>query len=224
MKAADLISTIIKPIQLGTSIEEALELMDSYAVSHLPVVEDSKVIGMISSEDIYTIDLKEFISEHMETGVIYRIGEMMHEFEIMKFFAETDYTTLAVVNEKDEFVGIISHLDLMSEIQTRMMRMMPFNAEGGIITLDMKRIDYHLSEIARIVESNDMKIITLYVGQPFENSPSIEVNIRVDRPDIKGLLATFERFNYNVTSTSLSNTDWQEMEDRYKAFIKYLNL
>lgn len=224
MKAADLISTLLKPIVLGATAEEALDLMNSLGVSHLPVVENSKAIGMIACEDIYALNADEFISAYIETGVIYRIGDLTHEFEILKFFSETDYSTLAVVNEKDEFQGIISLIDLMSEMQTRMSRMMPFTGQGGIITLDMKRIDYHLSEIARIVESNDMKIIRLHVGQPFENSPNIEVNLKVDRPDIRGLLATFERFNYNISSTLLSNTDWEEMEERYKAFIKYLNL
>ncbi len=224
MKAIDLISTVLKPLVIGNTVEEALEMMNSYSVSHLPVLDNNKVIGMVASEDIYMQDLSAYISEYMESGVIYRIGELMHEFEILKFFSETDYTTLAVINEKDEFVGIVSQSDLINEVQTRLARLMPFKGEGGIITLEMKRIDFHLSEIARIVESNDMKVLELYVGQPFENSAIIEVNLKVDRPDIRGLLATFERFNYNITSTVLSSTDWAEMEERYKAFIKYLNL
>lgn len=224
MKASDLISTIIKPVVLGTDVAEALEQMNSCGVSHLPVIEGTKVLGMVCAADLYMLQPDEYVSDHIETGTVYRIAELTHEFEMLRFFAESDYSTLAVVNEKDEFLGVIAAIDLISELETRMGRLLPFGKEGGIVTLEMKKMDLHVSEIARIVESNDMKIVELYVGQPFDQSPTIEVHLRVDRPDIKSLLATFERFNYNVISTTLSDADWQEMEDRYKAFLRYLNL
>jgi CBS domain-containing protein len=223
MKASDLISHTLKPAVLGTDVEEVLELLNSLSVSCLPVVDGNKVLGMISVAELYMLQPDDFISDYIQTAKVFRISDLTHEFEMMRFFAESDYPVLAVVNEKDEFIGIVSALDLISELEVRMGRMLPFGKSGGIVTLEMKRTDLHMSEIARIVESNDMKIVALYVGQPYDQSPDIEVHLRVDRPDIKSLLATFERFNYNIVSSTLSHADWQEMEDRYKAFLKYLN-
>jgi len=54
MIARQLISETITPLRSSETGAGALELMDEMRVSHLPIVEDEELIGLISDTDILT--------------------------------------------------------------------------------------------------------------------------------------------------------------------------
>jgi CBS domain-containing protein len=59
-----------KPIfvDCDTSIDDCMELMTDKFIRHLPVLENGKMIGLVSIGDIvkYIIDEKNFIIENLE--------------------------------------------------------------------------------------------------------------------------------------------------------------
>lgn len=70
-------------------------------------------------------------------------------------------------------------------------------AENSIIILEVPLIDYTLTEIARIVESNNVHIMALNTT-PMSGGEDLLVSLKLDTDDITPLLRSFERFNYNV--------------------------
>ena len=84
--------------------------------------------------------------------------------------------------------------------------------------------DYSLSELSRLVESNDIKITGLLIRQAKGTENRIEVILKLNRSDIRSLLATLSRYNYQVTSESVNQEDLDFLKDRYNSFIKYLNI
>ncbi|MSQ79562.1 MAG: CBS domain-containing protein [Flavobacteriaceae bacterium] len=224
MFASALIEKELLPLQRRMAVGEAMEILNGFGLAHLPVMFDGKAIGVVSVEDIYTVGLDEPIDEFIKTEQIFRVYENIHEFELTRFFGQSNYSSLAVVDAADNFIGIVSLQNLIHQMTMRFSHIHPGQEYGGIITLEMRSNDYSLSEIGRIVESSDAKILALYVGRMEENSPMIEVSLQVDRPDVKNILASFERFSYNVKASHISEEEWAMLQERYNALMKYLNM
>lgn len=58
-------------IELNASLEEAINLMQSHGIRHLPVLEDKKIVGIVSQRDVLTHFGKAW-SEKL------RVKEIMH--------------------------------------------------------------------------------------------------------------------------------------------------
>jgi hypothetical protein len=70
-------------------------------------------------------------------------------------------------------------------------------AENSLIIIEIPLKDYMLTEIARIVESNNAHILTLSV-LPISGGLELLVSLKLDISDLTTVLRSFERFNYNV--------------------------
>ena len=91
-----------------------------------------------------------------------------------------------------------------------------------IIELNNKT-DYVLSDIARIVEGNDAHILSLYFNvEP--DSGKHAVTIKVDSTEIKHIVATFERYQYQVKAYFQESDMVEIIKDRYDSLMNYLNI
>ena len=71
---------------------------------------------------------------------------------------------------------------------------------GAIIILELNQNDYVLSQIAQIVESQDMKILGLYVSSEID-STKMEVTIKLNKYEIQSLIKALNRYNYTIKAT-----------------------
>lgn len=93
-----------------------------------------------------------------------------------------------------------------------------------IIQLEMGSYDYSLSEIARIVEENDAKIVGLTVDTIPEDPGRIVVSILVNKADCTAIVKSFYRYNYNILNTFSSPEENSDLLDRYSLLMRYLNV
>ena len=96
--------------------------------------------------------------------------------------------------------------------------------ESCVIQLEMGAYDYSLSEIARIVEENDAKIMGLTVDSIPEEPGRIMVSILVNKADCGGIIQSFYRYNYNIVNTFCSPDEYGDLRDRYALLMRYLNV
>jgi hypothetical protein len=84
-------------------------------------------------------------------------------------------------------------------------------------------MDYSLSEISQIVESNNGRILSLYVANS-EDNQKLRVTLKINLTDLTSIMATFNRYNYTVVSSHMSDEDLDEFyQERFDVFLKYLN-
>ena len=95
--------------------------------------------------------------------------------------------------------------------------------EGGIITLSMAVKDFQLSEIARIVESNNAAILSYYSHIDQANS-EVEVTIKLNTTELSAIIAAFERYQYNVEDVYNDENYNENVKDNYDALMKYLDV
>ena len=82
--------------------------------------------------------------------------------------------------------------------------------------------DYSLAEIARLVESNDAKIIHSDITSLGEND-KIRVTIKVNKSDLSRIIQTFNRFGYHITASFHKDEYAEDLRKRYDSFLRYLN-
>ncbi len=69
--------------------------------------------------------------------------------------------------------------------------------ENSLIILEIPLKDYTLTEIARIVESNNAHVMALSV-MSISGGSLLLVSLKLDVDDLTTVLRSFERFNYSV--------------------------
>jgi len=96
--------------------------------------------------------------------------------------------------------------------------------QSCVIQLEMGAYDYSLSEIARIVEDEDAKILGLTVDSIPEDPGRIMVTILVNRADCGAVMKSFYRYNYNIINTFSSPDENSDLRERYALLMRYMNV
>jgi len=219
MIAGTLISNDIIPLRTSDTGEEALAMMNEFGVRHLPIVNNKHLLGVISEDDILNYNVAEALGSYSLS--LYRpyVKERDHLFEVMKVLANQRLSLIPVTNEEEEYIGFVTQDDLLQYFAATA----AFTETGSIIVLELQRRDYSLVEIARIVESESANIISSFIttnADPF----LMDVTIKINRPDIQHIIATFERFNYRVKASFVENDFQDSLKERYDLLMTYLNV
>ncbi len=221
MLAKELISDIVPSLCTSDTGTKALSWMEVFRISHLPIVNNVEFLGLISDKDIYDMNMAdEPIGNHHLSLFSPFVYANQHIFEVISLVSELKLSVVPVVNNDKKYMGVITLHDLLHYFADAT----AVNQPGGIIEIELHVNDYSLSEIAQIVESNDSKILGLYLNTS-KNSNSITLTIKVNSIDITSIIHTFERYNYTIKATYLDNNEIDTMlQNRYESFINYLNI
>lgn len=221
MFASELIISDIPVLVSDNTGEDALRIMEDYLVRHLPLVEDQEIIGIISEEMILENDTMLPLSAYQLPLKPAYVKSGDHIFEVLELVAQTNLTCVPVVDAASKYIGVITLQDLVQNFASEF----SFSEPGAILVLEMNKVDYSLTEISRIVESEKGMIISSFISHPADkDSNLIYVTLKINLLEIQYLKATFERFSYNVVAT-FTNTEYIDtLTERYEALMHYLNI
>lgn len=218
--AQDLISKDIHPLKTSDTGELALKWMDELKVKHLPIVNNVQLLGVIAESDILDLHSPhEPIGNYPLSLLRPYVLSNEHIYEIIKTITTLKLTILPVVDVNQNYLGIITLETLINKIA----QMASINEPGGLIVLCLNVVDYSLSQIAQIVESNNAKILSSYITST-SNSMQTEVTIKVNREDLSPILQTFYRYNYNVVASYHHSEYEEDLKRRLESFMNYLNM
>ena len=219
MNAESLISDTILPLRTSDTGEEALAMMNDFYVRHLPIVNNKQLLGLISEDDILDFDAKEAVGSYSLSVTRPFVRSTDHLFEVMRLISHHHLTVIPVVDQEDNYIGLITMDDLLHYFANTL----PFSDPGSIIVLEMGRQDYSLSEICRILESENAIALSTFVTS-IPDSSRIQVTVKTNSQNTQTLIATFERFNYQVQA-SFSEANFKDtLRERFDSLMSYLNI
>jgi acetoin utilization protein AcuB len=221
MLAKDLISDVIPSLKTSDSGQKALYWMDIFRISHLPIVNNEDFLGLISDKDIYDLNMSEEpIGNHTLSLFSPYVTDKQHVYEVMELASRMMLTVVPVLDENNRYLGLITMTDLLHYFAD----MAAVKQPGGILVLEINTNDYSLTQIAQIVESNDAKILSMYISS-HALSTKMEVTLKINRQDLTSIIQTFDRFNYIIRASFMNDDDMDSLyENRYDLFMKYLNI
>ena len=210
----------IMPLKTSDTRKTALGWMDDYKVSHLPIVNDQKFLGLISELDIYNLNnFEEPLGNHNLSLIQPFVKEHQHIYDVLKLVNALGLTLIPVLNDQEDYLGSITLRNLVKYFAESLSVENP----GAIIVLEMAYNNYSLTEIANIVESNDAKILSTYILS-HEDSTRMEVALKINKLDIAAILKTFDRYGYFVKASFNEDSDLDDLKDRYNILMNYLNV
>ena len=219
MIASTLLSNMIVPLQTSDKGAKALRLMQEYYVRHLPVINNGRLFGILSEDDVLDNDEQEPIGSYALSMNGYVLKDNDHLFEALRLVGEHGITVVPVIDQEEKYLGAITQEDLIRHFAN----MGAFKEPGSIIVLEMIKTDYSLAEIARIVESENAAILSTLIATR-KNSSNVEVTIKVNKQDIDKIIAAFDRFDYRVKASFQELEFFDSLKERYDALMTYLNV
>jgi signal-transduction protein with cAMP-binding, CBS, and nucleotidyltransferase domain len=220
MYARELISEDIPPLKTSDTGERALAWMDEFRVSHLPIVNNVDFLGLISESDILDFNsASEPIGGHSLNLSRPFVFDYQHTYDVLKVMSSLKLSVIPVLNDKDQYLGLI-HLSTLLQHFAEMASM---KESGGLLVLELNIHDYSLSEISRIVESNDGKILSLYISSHID-STKLEVTIKINKTDLSSIIQTFNRYNYTIKASFHQSEYVDDLKDRFDSFMSFLNI
>ncbi|HYX06558.1 MAG TPA: CBS domain-containing protein [Bacteroidales bacterium] len=221
MLAKDLISDTIPSLRTSDTGLRALSWMDIFRISHLPIVNNKDFLGLISDKDIYDLNMAdEPIGNHKLSLFSPYVTDNQHIYEVIEIAARLKLTVVPVLDEHKNYLGLITVNDLILHFTT----LTAANQPGAIIVLELNMNDYSLTEISQIVESNDAKILSLYVSS-VPDSTRIEVTLKINRNELSSIIQTFNRYDYTIKASFMEDTDMESLyNNRFEMFMRYLDV
>lgn len=220
MLAIELIANAIPPVHTSDSIQKVFDRMAEFRVGHLPIVNEEQFLGLVSEDDlIEEPDYNSPIGSIALSLVNPYVLEEQHIYDVIRLFYERQLTVVPVLNIKKDYLGLIS-INSMNEYFAKLTSV---SEPGGIIVLEVDNKNNSLAHMSQVVESDNAQILSSYT-RTFPDSTRMEVTLKVNKQDISNILATFQRYNYDVKATFNFTDHNDNSMDRFDSFMNYLNL
>lgn len=214
----DYINNDFKPLQIQDSIADAQDFFADYQFTHFPVVEERIYLGSLNMEDAETFDATKKISDYRYNLEHFFVRNTMVWLDVLEVFAQNQTNILPVLNPENQYLGYYEIQDIV-----RFFNDTPFLKEhGGIIIIEKAVLDYSMSEIAQIVESNGAKLLGSFIST--STSQTVQITVKVSSGSINEIIQTFRRYGYEIISENQEDTYLENLKERSDYLDKYLNI
>ena len=208
----------ITPFDLTTKVSEVQNAFNQLTYTHIPVTKDGVFEGAISENDIHCYDADKTLEAYQYSLEKFHVKQHTNWLDILEAFALNNSTIIPVLTDSYKYLGYYELSDIMNIFNDT-----PFLGEaGGIIVIEKGTTDYSFSEISQIIESNDAKILGVFVSKT-ENDIT-QITIKVGHTDINAIVQTFRRYSYNVVSNHQEDRFIDDLKKRSQYLNKYLKM
>ncbi len=220
MLASEILSTDFPVLSPGDSLNKAINILHDQSIFHIPIVSDNSLVGLLPVDLLIAqSDHNKPISAFKNDYIHVYAYKDQHGLDIFEMMARHELSSIPVLDENQRYIGSIS----LNMLIMRLSGYYSFKTVGGIIVLKVGIRDYNLAEISRIAESNNAKILILYIDL-MEDNENYKITIKVDTVDLSHILATFERFQYDIQYSYPSTLLKTQLQDRYDFLMKMFDI
>lgn len=221
MIAQDIVSNEIPVLKGSDSVQKALSLMSDLNVEQLPFVENNEFLSFFSEDFLFNFDDDTLLSDIPMNQTLAIVGQNAHIYEILAVFTKQDFNMLAVVSDSNLFQGIILKANFLEVFINKL----GFNEQGAILEISLKNKDYSLAEISRLIETENLKIISSYLtGDTTDLNNDLKLLLKLNKREISNIVNSLTRFGYEVLA--YYNTEPVESleKERFDQLMRYLNI
>lgn len=219
MKISEYISKDVKALTLNSTIGEAKKLFNGLAFSHIPIVKNQHLIGSILESDVRTIDNNDTkLEEYKHLFDDFHIGIKDNWMEILKKFSASETNMLPVLAKNNKYLGYYELTDVLHFFNDTPL----LNNDGFFLVIEKRVHDYSFSEISQIVESNDAKLVGVFISG-YKND-LVRITLKISSEEINEIIQAFRRYDYNLLTEHKEDLLLEELKNRSEYLQKYLNM
>lgn len=220
MLVQEILNTEIAPLKTTDTVALALTKLDLLHTTKFPVVDDGKLVGMISLDTLIEVTNEKALVQEVPLDESIFLPNDQHLFEATRKMLSHELFILPVIDAEKNFLGVIKKREVLEALSDL------FNLEsfGSVLTIEMTPYDFTLSELIRIIETEDAKILGVAVQKPNENNDFYRISVKLSIEDSSTVSSALNRYGYVVTSQVSSATMEKDFSDRADELIRYLDI
>lgn len=219
MFAYDLISNETPQVRITDKCGDVLYWMDENAVRQLPVFSANKFLGLVNQGVLQDLPEDQAVEYAYSTYINVMLPDDAHIFDILKLMTNASLSIVPIHNANGDYIGVVRHLDIIRMLGASAACKQP----GALLELQMDQSDYSMSDIARIIEGNDAKILfSNIISDP--KSRMINLVLKLNVTDISGVMQTFSRYGYKVKASGGDSEYEEDLRDRYDSLMNFINM
>lgn len=220
MLAEELINPATPVLRPYDSVGQAVDLMDEYGIRQLALVEDEVYKGLLSEDTLLSFpDDEKLLSELNLPPDPVHANLFQHIFEVMGIANQYRLDSVPVLDEDKLYAGTIVVTDMLAKFAG----LLGSQEAGAVVVLKMSNRDYSMTDISRLVESNNTKIISSYFsGAEYGAIDQATLTLKLNRTEISAVVATFERFGYSIENVYANEPVENPDRHRLDLLLRYL--
>ena len=220
MTTAQLIDNQLPAIQRNFSIAEALKMIEKNNLSHLPVLDGEKYVGLISEEELLAEHDSNKLLADLSLGLIPKsINASEHFLKAAQFCNLYHANIVPVRNDEGEFLGSIPAINLVNELGN----LCGANEMGALIVLETEQSKLSISEINSIVESDGALIQHLNINAQLPSS-LVRITLQLNKKEVSTIIASFERYEYSIVYYIGEEIFENDISVNYQNLMNYLDI
>ncbi len=221
MQAADFIHPLIPSILISDPVGSALKKMESLELTTLPVVEGGMFLGFVEDEILLEqehLDVQ-IAQVELECATCWVYADQ-HFYDLIRVATEHQAKWVAIQDREQHYLGVVPTQDALTAYADNF----SINSQGSVLVISLQMNDFQLSEIARLVESENCKILSCLLNTDPMDSQSVEVTLKLDKPDSRHVKATLLRFGYQVKDYAQEEVGQSTDEERIGNLFRFLDI
>jgi len=214
----DFLNTNIKALRITDSIADAQDLFAEYPFSHFPVLEDGVYIGCADAEDTELMDIEKTMDDMRYSFDRFFVRDTTIWLDVLEVFAKNETNLVPVLSDENKYLGYYEITDIIKFFDQT-----PFLKEqGGILVVEKGVTEYSMSEVAQIVESNNGRLLGLFISEA--EMHKVQITIKISMGGLSEIIQTFRRYNYDIITEHQEDAYLNTLKDRSDYLDKYLNI
>jgi len=216
-----IIKSNFEPLKSGDTVKESKRRMVELDVDVLPVVDNTthKLIGQLRSDRFEGADENAIVSD-LDLDEAVQVFRGQHIFEVARLMFQYELRIIPVVDEERTFLGIMTKQQVLEALS----KMLNLTESGSVITVSLDPIDFSISELVQIIETEGAKILGVTVESPDDTKQIFEVSFKLNLRDVTRVTAALQRYGYNVLAESESTVYGEDLEHRADELLKYIDM
>lgn len=199
------------------SVSFALELMHDERLFVLPVLdEDGVYLGVADFDRLLGLKKSSKLNqiELIQQTTLTNLNSVYDAIRLLRSGQEL----IVLVDENGHFENVLTPRSIVEHFA----QLGAVESPGGYLTLRVEQNNYSLSEIARIAESNNALVLSLLLSSTSDVG-YLDITLKFNLEDLTYLIATFERFSYQVTGYHHQSNVGDLYNERYLSLMRYLS-
>lgn len=198
-----------KCIQADDTIAQALNLIDENGLLSLPVVEGTKVFGILSKRYVYeqyfneeNVDRQEFLGRSVRDFIKTKLVTISEDAQIedaAQMFIGFKAPFIPVLDKKEEMVGIITSQAIFKEYQKVF-----GTGEHHTVVLSMHDVKGGFAELAETLAKSGANIKNVR-QRDTEILGVQEVTVKIECADLEKVVNTLKKKDFNVRQVIPAN-------------------
>jgi CBS domain containing-hemolysin-like protein len=215
---SEYINNDFKPFSNTDTVAEIQDFFADINYSHFPVLDNGVYIGSISAVDAETFEAERPVTDYRYALEGFFVRTTMNWLDVLEVFARNNANIVPILDEAHKYVGYYEITDVIKFLNET-----PFLKEtGGIIVVEKPVADYSMSQITQIVESNNGKLLGVFVSQA--DAEKVQVTIKTTLGSMNEIIQSFRRYNYEIVSEHHEDDYLNTLKERSEYLDKYLNI